>query len=95
MTITKSLILVIGFTLLSGCGSWEYAITKVELSAKARTCTFDVEFPDDYTGGERGKQTLTVTPMTAEEVAFRHVGPTSYEVGKRLRYKCAEYLGGS
>ncbi len=95
MTITKSLALVIASTLLTGCGSWEYAITKVELSAKARTCTFDVEFPEDYNGSERGKQTLTVTPMTAEEVAFRQIGQASYEVGKRLRYKCAEYLGGS
>ncbi len=89
-----SLFLVIVST-LSGCDTWSYTITKMELNPKAQSCTFEVTFPENYSGHERGKQTLTVTSMTAKEMLLKDAGPDLHGVGYELRHKCGEYIGGS
>ena len=87
---------------LTGCGgrNYHYSITKTEVSAEAKTCTFVVEYPEDYAGSERGTQTVTVTPMTTEEwESYKNgshpLGGSKFEaagIGLTFRRTCAGYF---
>ena len=93
--------LVIAST-LSGCSfrsSDGYVITKTTVDASAKTCTFEVSFPEEtYYGPESGDQTFTVEPYAGLELnpqfggyAFTLEGQTS-GVGPELRRRCGGYL---
>jgi len=93
----KNLTFLVIVSTLTACGAnWQFTVSKTVIDPKAKTCSFDVEFPTDYAGGERGKQAFTVTPMTAVEKQYFDIGSKMlYGAGDKLRYKCTQYLGGS
>ena len=79
---------------LLGCDTGAFTITATKLDAKADTCTFTVQFPEDYHDVERGEQTFTVTPLGSprDTVLARQVDDLTTGIGIDLRRRCAGYL---
>lgn len=84
-------------SLLLACDTGVHTISATELDQKVQTCTFTVEFPEDYHGAERGTHVLTVeayidsTPRIS--AAWDHTLEGQTEgIGPELRRTCAGYL---
>jgi len=68
---------------LLACNPGVFTITATTLDHKADVCTFTVQFPEDYSGVERGEQAFTVRPLGSprDTVLARQVDDLTTGIG--------------
>ncbi len=85
--------ILVALVTLSGCSAFQvpYTISKIVIDGDERLCTITVQFPEDYSGAERGTtQSYTVPPLYKPVANERTWG-----VGTDLRRYCGGFFIGA